>query len=975
MSTQALASNEAKRPSLWRSSALMASGTLVSRILGFIRAAMLLAAIGSAGGGVTAAFQTANTLPNTVFNILAAGVLDAVLVPQIVRALQKKNGDVFVNRLITAAGSILFLITIVAMVAAPLLILMSAASYGEDIRSLAIAFALVCLPQIFFYGVYNLLGEVLNAREVFGPYTWAPVVNNIVGIAGLAVFLGMWGTQPTILPIADFTSTQFWVLAGSATAGVIAQALVLLIPLRRSGIRISLDFRFKETSFGSVSKVAGWTFATLGVSQIGILSTSNLAAAADAWANIHQPDPSVIADASQIVVGNAAYSTAFMIFMVPQSLIGVSLATAVFTRLATAAAQNNDQEVAHQFSIGVRAISTLNLLAAAILIAGAIPMMQLVLPSPLPIVQGYAWVLMALMPGVASIGMVLMSQRVFFAYEDAKPVFLMGIVPTILQVIVGWAFYFFTGPLWWVIGAALAETVCRITQGVIGLRMVQRRNPRIEASALLRSYGRSFVAAVGATAAGFAVMYALGGHVTATSTASRLSLSLLYLMCVSVVATIAFWLVFRLVSPAESKEIGLIVTQRFPVPAPLRYLLVGAESSPQTEANKATLNSLTGDLSDHDSEAPMTDKPLDDEAPDTSAVESSIDPGDDLLAEATAAEDTSPDDPSTEDRQHWVAAKFAGLSGLSFAEVSASAKSRMAALPGQVATWSAAAHKKTQTAISQARTRFQAAQSEAADAEGLPALSVKNEAWDSGANAPTQASPQVRRRSYRELLENGTPSAAPREKRNDNHHQVVEHHTRRSLVFFSAFTGAAFLWAVVVTLIPVDWERPVIDGEFGQLPQSAQSAQSAPPATEETPAPKISSVQVISWRDDKGDNETQAINMIDGKPDTEWHSRQFDAPFGPDTGIAIVVKLEKPATISEVALTMHESTKGGEIFLQKSAENPRKGEVLATGAMTPSTVLKPAAPVELDSFVLRLGAVPQSVEGQGWAWIYDIAVK
>ncbi len=174
------APQEPRSRSILRASAIMASGTMVSRILGFVRSAMLLAAIGAAGGGVSAAFQTANTLPNTVFNLLASGVFDAVLVPQIVGALKRKHdGQTYVNRLLTLAGTLLFIVTIVAMIAAPLLVVITAAGYDAQTRTLAILFALLCLPQLFFYGLYNLLGELLNARGVFGPYMWAPVVNNV----------------------------------------------------------------------------------------------------------------------------------------------------------------------------------------------------------------------------------------------------------------------------------------------------------------------------------------------------------------------------------------------------------------------------------------------------------------------------------------------------------------------------------------------------------------------------------------------------------------------------------------------------------------------------------------------------------------------------------------------------------------------------------------------------------------------------
>ena len=216
-------SSNTPRRSILRASALMASGTMVSRILGFVRNAMLIAAVGATAGGVGAAFQTANTLPNTVFNLLASGIFDAVLVPQIVGAIKRRHdGDTYVNRPLTLAGTLLFLVTFATMVLAPVLVMITAAGYTEDIRNLAILFALLCLPQLFFYGLYNLLGELLNAREIFGPYMWAPVVNNVVGIAGLGAFLAIWGGAPDGgIPAGDLTGAQFWVLAGSATLGVI----------------------------------------------------------------------------------------------------------------------------------------------------------------------------------------------------------------------------------------------------------------------------------------------------------------------------------------------------------------------------------------------------------------------------------------------------------------------------------------------------------------------------------------------------------------------------------------------------------------------------------------------------------------------------------------------------------------------------------------------------------------------------------
>lgn len=558
-----------RQTSLLRSSAVMASGTLVSRILGFIRAALLVAAIGGAAGQVSAAFQVANTLPNTVYNLLAAGVFDAVLVPQIVRALKQRSGDVYVNRLLTVAGTILFGVTLVAMVASPLLVTILAGTFSGELRALTIGFSLVCLPQIFFYGLYNLLGELLNARGVFGPYMWAPVVNNIVAIAGLIVFMSTFGGAGSTgtSSVADFTSAQFWVLAGTATLGVICQAMVLVIPMRRAGVRVNPDFRFRGTSFGTASTVAGWTFATLGISQLGVISTTQLATRADAWADLTQ---------TSTMAGYTAYTTMFMIYMVPQSLISVSLATAIFTRLANAAADRDHRTVANQYTTGITLITMLSLLSAAILIAGATPMVQMILPGTTnpDVISAYTLILVALMPGVASTGMVLMSQRVFFAYEDARPVFLMGIVPTLLQIIVGWSIYFAADPQWWTFGASLGETVCRLVQGFLAVIWVARKIAFVNPGRIIASYLRYLVAGVAAWALAALVLHLIGPMTLVDNGGLRFIVATLKLVLVTILGVAVYFGVLHLIDPVSSSRAMDYVAARVPGASRVRAALL-----------------------------------------------------------------------------------------------------------------------------------------------------------------------------------------------------------------------------------------------------------------------------------------------------------------------------------------------------------------------------------------------------------------
>lgn len=543
---------EPKQQSLLKSSMLMASGTLLSRILGFVRSAMLITAIG-AFAGTAASFQVANTLPNMVYNLLAAGILDAVLVPQIVRALRKRGGSPYVNKLITAVGTLLLLLTGVAMIGIPLLVTILAPALTPASRALTITFSLWCVPQIFFYGLYNLFGQVLNARGVFGPYMWSPVLNNVIGIISLGAFILVWGPAEEVVPVETFGSSQILVLAGSATLGVIAQALVLLIPMRRAGVNLRVDFRLKGTSFGSASKVAMWTFATLLVSQVGVISTTNIATRADAFT-----------DATGVVVaGFSAYSYAFMIFMVPQSLITVTLVTAIFTRIANDVADGDFAGVARNYHRGLELVVTLCFASAAILMVTATPVMQLIMPNlGADSAALYGAVLVALMLGVPSTGISMMSQRVFFALENAFPVFLIGIVPTLLQLIVGWGVYFTASSEWWTVGAAAAETVARLVQGFIAVYWVSRVIWQISFTRLVKSYGRSFLAFAISGLIGWGVMHLLGPGSDSPSGAMRFFDSMWKITVVASVILLIFFAVLRLVDPEGFRAMFSALTAR-----------------------------------------------------------------------------------------------------------------------------------------------------------------------------------------------------------------------------------------------------------------------------------------------------------------------------------------------------------------------------------------------------------------------------
>ena len=965
-------SSNTPRRSILRASALMASGTMVSRILGFVRNAMLIAAVGATAGGVGAAFQTANTLPNTVFNLLASGIFDAVLVPQIVGAIKRRHdGDTYVNRLLTLAGTLLFLVTFATMVLAPVLVMITAAGYTEDIRNLAILFALLCLPQLFFYGLYNLLGELLNAREIFGPYMWAPVVNNVVGIAGLGAFLAIWGGAPDGgIPAGDLTGAQFWVLAGSATLGVICQALCLLWPMRRAGVSFKPDFHFRGTSFGSMPRVAGWTFATLGVSQVGVLSTNNLAAMADGF--IGQ------GGAQGGVVGILAYSTAFMIFMVPQSLITVSLTTAIFTRMAGAVADGDDRAVAENYHLGVRTITSLTLVAAAMLMAGSVPMMEIAMAAKggdPEAVTGYALVLASLMPGVASTGMVLMSQRVFFAYEDVKPVFLMGIGPTIIQVIVGWSMYALTGARWWVVAAALGETVCRLTQGIIAVVWVSRENRYVDRAGLLRSYASYLAAAIVAGLVGFGLLWLMGIHTEISSTLGRMALAGVKLSLVSALTGLVYLLVLRFAAPGESSVMMRPLLTRLHVPSAVVNILA-ASSTP----TPAPAEIMTGHTPDETEEpmAPTPERTGDDEAlPSFDEVLSASPipappaaPAAAAAPEADAVEELAdvPPAPAPAEVPTLDTATQAPVENPLVAEAVAAPIADDITEAAEAAQAQAIPESLAEYGIEPVIDEADAAQVEAPAFPLAPPVEDATEVMDSVPPMPVAPAQDA-------------PASASEDGSSKRSGTLIDP------------TKPALIFGVVVVLFGAIWgpwmaTRPVTDLDLAQSLRAGvsqqQSDEEPSPALTTTPpqaqttTPVISSVQVLSWNNDDGDRPDRAINMIDSDPSTSWSSRWFDNnQFRDETSVTIVVKLQQKATVSSVTLNMDPATSGGELVVRNVTDpsNPRGGTELASSALSPTTTIKLPTPVETDSIALQFRSMPKGQDGRNWAWISELTVQ
>lgn len=511
----------------------MASGTLVSRVLGFGRAIMLTTLLGVNGALAQDTFTTANTVPNQIYNLIAGGLLNAVLVPQIVRATKHEDGgQAFLDRLLTLSIGGLLAVTVVVTAAAPLVPVVLGPSSGppwsSETAALAVAFALWCLPQVFFYGLYTVLGQLLNARGHYGAYMWAPVANNVVAIGGLAMML-VWigryrsaedaveaGVPANLHDPATWSNGQIALLAGTATLGVVVQALVLLVPLRRMGFRYRPRFGFRGVGLGTAGRVAGWTFTSALVGQLGYVVTVK----------------AVNSAATQGGPGQGAYSNAFLLFMLPHSLITVSLVTALFTRMSASAAERDVPALRRDLSLGLRLTGVATVLATAAMLALAPDVTRtLFVGTSDDGTRAIALATAAMVLGLVPFSAQYLFQRAFYAQEDARTPFFVQLPVVAVIASTSYLASVALSPQHVVIGVALGMAVAYAVGAVSSAVLLRRRLGRLDGTAVLRTYVRLLCAAAPAAALAWAVSrashHALGDSWSASAVALALGGALL----------------------------------------------------------------------------------------------------------------------------------------------------------------------------------------------------------------------------------------------------------------------------------------------------------------------------------------------------------------------------------------------------------------------------------------------------------------
>ncbi|MCX4982115.1 murein biosynthesis integral membrane protein MurJ [Streptomyces sp. NBC_00572] len=491
---------------LLKSSAVMAAGTLVSRLTGFVRSLVITGALGAALLGDT--FTIAYTLPTMIYILTVGGGLNSVFVPQLVRSMKndEDGGEAYANRLLTLVMVALAAIVALAVFAAPLLIRLMSNTIADDAaaNSVAVTFARYCLPTIFFMGVHVVMGQILNARGKFGAMMWTPVLNNIVMIVTFGLFIWVYGTSAeSHMGVQTIPDEGIRLLGIGTLLGLVVQALAMIPYLRETGFRFRPRFDWKGHGLGKTVKLAKWTVLFVLANQAGVLVVTQLATAAGE-------------ESGRNGAGFLAYSNAQLIWGMPQAIITVSVMAALLPRISRAAHDNDPGAVRDDISQGLRNSAVAIVPVSFAFLALGVPMCTLLYASSgVEAAQGMGFILMAFGLGLIPYSVQYVVLRGFYAYEDTRTPFYNTVIVAAVNAAASAICYVILPAQWAVVGMAGSYGLAyAVGVGIAWRRLRKLLGGDLDGTHVMRTYARLCMASVPAAivsgAVGFGLLKLLG---------------------------------------------------------------------------------------------------------------------------------------------------------------------------------------------------------------------------------------------------------------------------------------------------------------------------------------------------------------------------------------------------------------------------------------------------------------------------------
>jgi len=478
-------------------SAIMAVGSIVSRLIGFVRNALIGMTLGA---GIGDAYTSAQFLPGQIYELLLGGILSSVLIPLLVRRRKADpdGGQAYTQKLLTFAIVCLGIATAIVVLAAPAITWIQAGSgTDEAYRDLVTAFARLILPIIFFTGLSALMGAVLNVRGHFAAPMWAPILNNLVVIATCGVFLLIFGTEDG-LGVDDMTPAQIALIGGGTLLAMIVQAAGLLPALRRVGFTWNWRWDPRGLGLGEVGRLAGWMLCYVAANQVAIFVVVNLLNRVSGG------------DTASVL----AFNNVYLLTMMAHGIIGVSVMTALLPKMSAAAADGRNADVSADLTRGIRLVATA--LAPIAVVYGVLGV-----PIAVTLFQGGKYtdqmafetgrVLVVAAFAVLPLSISYLCTYAFYALQGNRTVALINLPVVAIRIAAYLVLFAILSGSLAAAGMTAGNALSYVASALISLAVLRRRIGRLNLASVATALVKVLLAAGVAAAAGVLVIRLLPG--------------------------------------------------------------------------------------------------------------------------------------------------------------------------------------------------------------------------------------------------------------------------------------------------------------------------------------------------------------------------------------------------------------------------------------------------------------------------------
>jgi len=481
---------------LLKSNLVVAAGTAVSRVSGMLRVAVFLGVVGTTA--LADAYSNANESPNVVYELLLGGVLSATLVPLFSTFAEDDDeaaGRESTNVVITMGVVLLSALTFIAVIAAPLIFRVFSLKISEGVdpdvfRSAGTTLSRIFLIQIFFYGLTGLANAFLNSRRRFFAAAWSPVLPNLIIIVTLLSLPdptgGVWGLND-VLTNSRLQLTLGW----GATLGIAAMAITLVPAALKTGFKFRFDWQPRHPAVKRLLSMSFWTFGFVAANIVALVVVRNLT------------DPGSS--------DTTAYVAAFTVFLLPQGLLGVSIATTFQPELARAVARHDKPAFIETMSLGVRMTALLTIPAGIGIFVLRRPIVGFALEHGSVDQAGalnISRALGGLAIGLGAFSIYLFVLRGFYAHKDTKTAFKVNVVENTINIALAFALVGAYG----VLGLGAAYAIAYVIAAFWVLQIMSYKVPGFEVKPILWSLWRMIVASAVMGEAVWFVARSVGGN-------------------------------------------------------------------------------------------------------------------------------------------------------------------------------------------------------------------------------------------------------------------------------------------------------------------------------------------------------------------------------------------------------------------------------------------------------------------------------